>query len=233
MKRGRRDRAATGGKRRVPRRNNRPITWVTAGDRSPGTEVYAMAANATRAAKTESQSQELRLRGRRIILHSHPPSRCRFCCCRCCLDGGMIGWTGCHHPLPFLHSHLRCHAGSTSLCNEHLPRSGGREITRSFIPYLHSCQLMSHRVQRCAATFSVSFSLFRLPPTFALYRPPFTRADWSMARAVAMNWASLLPYFLVSFSPLHPLRELKFNSQVAAVASGNNRIISEIAWRIE
>lgn len=35
-------------------RNNRPITWVTGGDRSrerPGTEVYAMAANATRAAK--------------------------------------------------------------------------------------------------------------------------------------------------------------------------------------
>lgn len=37
----------------VETRNNRPITWVTGADRSrePGTEVYGMAANATRAAK--------------------------------------------------------------------------------------------------------------------------------------------------------------------------------------
>lgn len=185
---GRTDRAAT---RRETRRERRSRDEKQSADHmGDGSRSVARAGNRSlcdgsqcdESGETDSQSQELRLRGRRLILHSHPPSRrgpprCRFCCCRSCLDGGMIGWTGCHHPLPFsfLHSHLCCHAGSTCpLCNEHLPRSGGREITRSFIPYLHSCQLMSHRVQRCAATFSVSFlsSACSLPLSYTILRLP-------------------------------------------------------------
>lgn len=67
-------------------------------------------------------------------------------------------------------------------CNVHLPRSGEREITRSFFPYFHSCQLMSYQVQRlhgylsryrCSLLLASSLSL----PTFVLYESPFTEAD--------------------------------------------------------
>lgn len=122
---GRTDRATTRRKRGELRSRDEKQSADHVGD---GSRSVARAGNRSlrdgsqcdESGETDSQSQELRLRGRRLILHSHPPSRrgpsrCRFCCCRCCLDDGMIGWTGCHHPLlfSFLHSHLLCHAGST------------------------------------------------------------------------------------------------------------------------
>lgn len=171
-------------------RNNRPITWVTAGDRSrePGTEVYAMGSQCDESGENRftkpgapptwtsdhssfSSSSWSRSSSLSFLLLPLLPRR----------RHDRMNWTGTTRlPFSFLRFHLRCHAGSTSPCNEHLPRSGGREITRSFIPYLHSCQLMSHRVQRCAATFSVSLlsSACSLPSSYTILRLPGRIDRW-------------------------------------------------------
>lgn len=213
--------------------NNRPITWVMGDDRSrePENRSLCDGSQCDECGETDSQSQELRLRGRRLILHSHPsssssrgPSPCRFCRCRCCHD--RMNWM----PLPVavlvpgLPPPLPCGVYAFP-CNMHLPRSGGREITRSFFPNLHSCQLMSHRIQRCAATFSVSFLSSALLPTLCLISS-FIYQDGLIDGTSCRDELGLVAavFFSGRFSPLHSLQKIKFNSQIGTVATDNDRI---------
>lgn len=167
-------RAATGteGEPGIERGDNRPITWVTEGDRlrKPGNRSLYGDGQCEESGETDPQSRELRLRERRLILR---PSRCRFCCCCCWSDDRMDASTRC---LVRLRAPSPCHP-----LDVHLPRSGADEkslaLSVPLVPCLHSHQLMSHRAQRCAAILHVTFPSSALPPISVLCRPPFAGVD--------------------------------------------------------
>jgi len=164
--------------------NNRPITWVTENDRSreSRTEVYVMAANATRAAKLIHKARSSAYGW----TSTHPSFSSSFSSRFFSLSflllpllprprQNRMNWM----PSPiaiFVPAlpPLLLRGIYVSLCNVHLPRFGERNITRSFFLYLYSCQLMSPSTT-LPYYFSHIAAFFCLPPTLILYHPPFTR----------------------------------------------------------
>lgn len=164
------------------------ITWVTEDDRlreQSNTSPYR-GRPMRRERRTRSTKRALRLRSRdrRLILRPLPPRvttpRCRYCRCLPSLPRRRHDRTDRMPPPVVL---VPGSPPATSFCIYvfppllvHLPCSGGRRDRSTFLsPFLslsysfclHSCQLMSRRVQRCAATFllRIAFPL-RLAPLY-------------------------------------------------------------------
>lgn len=111
------------------------------------------------------------------------------------LDGGTIGQTGCHHPLFSLPDSCSPHPFASTCPPSSLSVAYAPSLFRwtagsfdlSLLPRtlplcLHSCQLMSRRVQRCAAIFllRIAFPLRLASSCHPLPPFPFVSSSYTV-----------------------------------------------------